>query len=665
MSQANRHYDLLHIIRENKKTPPPSRELIEAYLKKVITYDESESGQPAIQHEAETTDGSDQLTAFQVRGFRRDILKYQDEQLLFDTGIEKSLGLLHNYKNVQVREAAISLEKQWVFQYPDTERDASFYHIPTDTASIHEELSHQISLVRDMGRAIMAMQTHPPRSSYAGESSKCSSQGNCSENYRANAESFIKNSGHMFTGTLASVEGEASTALSESDYMSCTGLPNTDFRALALGKLHSRPPPITSVRSKEDFVSFVKSVTGLDNRTTELLRYDLGVSYDDIATHLNSACWTLAAKHTIRACSMIIQEAFSKKITALARLEEQDDQHETVSPASTRKTLLQEKANLERMLGKQKAELKEASDMHQEDLTDTLISAVIPLKFVIEEICGVREISRSLFGSDPKAGLRTIKDLETETKSLSSELVATKMQLAKAHSDNNALRAQLDGSRQAHAELKNGIASERSSMNNKFYKDIEARVEDRVRQDKARLAEAEAKSHQYDTIKTDYARLQDKLREATREIGRFKMAKVDFDVRFADLKREKIATQQGYEQVCERSDLLEAQLRALEAEMEESQASLRASGSSVAVPSKEEATEKSQSTRSTIEIVTYNQQLNEAERLEMIACRWRNDLKSAVDEQEKFKESLEDTETRIAVAITQLEEMQGPSTSGV
>jgi hypothetical protein len=80
MSQANRHYDLLHIIRENKKTPPPSRELIEAYLKKVITYDESESGQPAIQHEAETTDGSDQLTAFQVRGFRRDILKYQNEQ---------------------------------------------------------------------------------------------------------------------------------------------------------------------------------------------------------------------------------------------------------------------------------------------------------------------------------------------------------------------------------------------------------------------------------------------------------------------------------------------------------------------------------------------------------------------------------------------------------
>lgn len=517
----------------------------------------------------------------------------------------------------------------------------------------------------------MARQTDPPLSSCTGESSSRSSQGNCNDNHRANLESIIKNLGPTCTDTLASVEGETSTALSESDPTSRTGLPNTDFRALALGKLRERLPPIEPVRSKEDFVSFVKSITGLDKRSIELLRYDLGVSYDGTAMNLNSACWTLAAKHTIRACSIITQENLSKKITALARLEDQDDEYETASPTSTRKILLQDKANLEQTLEKQKAELKEASEMHEEFLTDILISTIIPLRFVIEEICGVHAKTRSLFGSDPKAGVRTIPDLEAETKSALSELVATRMQLAKAHSENNALKAQLDGSRQARAELKKSIASERSSMNNKYYKDIEARVEDRVRRDKSRLAEAEAKSHQYDAVKTDHSRLQDELQKAVSEIERLKAAKLDFDVRFADLKKKEQAIQQGYEQMRERkqeSDMravtLEAQLRVVEADMEEARDSLRASDSSVALPSQEEAAETSQSKSSTIEIVKYNQQLTETDRLDMIARRWRNDLQSAVEQQETYRESLQDTEAQIVLAIKQLEELQGPTTGG-
>jgi hypothetical protein len=708
MSQADRHHDLLHTIMEKKKIPPPNRELLEAYINTIVANENLESGQPAPQQEAQTTDGSDQLTVFQVRGFRRDIMMYQDQPresnrllrilrrlrskhipktVLFDTGIEKSLGLLCNHQNVRVRDAAISLKTQWVIQYSDTDRESSFCHFPVDLAGMRADLSHQFGLVRDMGRAMMARQTDPPLSSCAGESSSRSSQGNCNDNHKTNLESIIKNLGPTCTDTLASVEGETSTALSESDPTSRTGLPNTDFRALALGKLRERLPPIKPVRSKEDFVSFVKSITGLDKRSIELLRYDLGVSYDGTAMNLNSACWTLAAKHTIRACSIITQENLSKKITALARLEDQDDEYETASPTSTRKILLQDKANLEQTLEKQKAELKEASEMHEEFLTDILISTIIPLRFVIEEICGVHAKTRSLFGSDPKAGVRTIPDLEAETKSALSELVATRMQLAKAHSEKNALKAQLDGSRQARAELKKSIASERSSMNNKYYKDIEARVEDRVRRDKSRLAEAEAKSHQYDAVKTDHSRLQDELQKAVSEIERFKAAKLDFDVRFTDLKKKEQATQQGYEQMRERkqeSDMravtLEAQLRVVEADMEEARDSLRASDSSVALPSQEEAAETSQSKSSTIEIVKYNQQLTETDRLDMIARRWRNDLQSAVEQhlqsaveqhlqsaveqQETYRESLQDTEAQIVLAIKQLEELQGPTTRG-
>ena len=673
----------------NKEIPPPNRELVEAYINTIVGFENLESHQPALQQEVQTTDGSDQLTAFQVRGFRRDILMYQDQPresnrllrilrrlrskhisktVLFDTGIEKSLGLLYNHQNVQVREAARSLGKQWVSLYPDTERDASFCDFPKDLSSLRTNINHQIGLVRDMGRAIMALQTDSLLSSSASESSSGSSQ----EKRNDNVKSIIKNLGPICTETLASVEGEASTALSETNPSSGTGLPNTDFRALALDRLGGRLPPIEPVRSKEDFVSFVKSITGLDNRTIELLRYDLGVSYDGTAMNLNSACWTLAAKHTIRACSMITQENLSKKITALAKLEEQDGEHETASPASTREILLQDKANLERTLEKQKAELKEASEMHQEFLTDILIATILPLKFVIEEICGAKDKTRTLFSSDPKAGVRTIKNLETEITSVSSELVTAKKELAKAQSENNALRAQLDDSRQARAELKKSIANERSSMNNKYYKDIEARVEDRVRQDKTRLAEAETKSHQYDAVKTEYARLQDELQKAVGEIERLKVAKTDSDVRFADLKRKEQATQQGYEQMCERkheADMravtLEAQLHALEEEMEETRESLGASGSSVTVvPSKEEAAERSQPTSSTIEIVKYNQQLNEADRLDMIARRWRNDLQSAVEQQETYREALKDTEAQIAAAVKQLEELQGPTTRG-
>lgn len=513
MSHANRAHDLSHLTRKTKKPPPTIRELVEAYLKIIIAYENSEACQAALWQEARTTDGSDQLRAFQVRGFRRDILMYQDQPresnrllrilrrlrskhiektVLFDTGIEKSLGLLYNHQNVRAREAAISLKKHWVVQYPDTDRDASFCHFP---ASISVHLTHQLGLIRDMGRTIMAMQTDSSLSSCTGERSNRSIQGRRNDKCEATVESIVKKLGSTCIDTLVGVEGEASNTLSGSDSTSHTGFPNTDFRALAFEKLHGRLPPIESVKSKEDFVAFVKSATGLDNRTIDLLKYDLGVSYDGTTISLDAAFWTLAAKHTIRACSMVTQDNLSKRITALAKLIEQDDEHKTASQASARTILLQDKENLERTLEKQKVKLKEASEMHEEFLTDILISTIIPLKFVIEEICGFQEKTRSLFGSDPNAGVRSIQDLEAETKSVSSELVATKMQLAKAHSDNNALKAQLDGSRQACAELKKSIASERSSMNNKYYKDIEARVEDRVRQDKSRLAEAEAKSH--------------------------------------------------------------------------------------------------------------------------------------------------------------------------
>lgn len=675
---------------KTKKPPPPDRELVEAYLKTIVAYENSEPCQAALKQEAQTTDGSDQLTAFQVRGFRRDILRYQDQPresnrllrilrrlrskhipktVLVDIGIEKSLGLLYNHQDVRVREAAISLKKQWEIQYPDTDRDASFCHFP---ASMSVNLIRQLGLIRDMGRAIMAMQTDSSLSSCTGERSNRPSQGRRNDNGGATVESIFKKLGSTCIDTLVGVEGEASNTLSKSDSTSHTGLPNTDFRALAFEKLHGRLAPVKPVKSKEEFVAFVKSVTVLNNRTIDLLKFDLGVSYDGTAMSLDAACWTLAAKHTIRACSMVTQDNLSKKITALAKLKEQDDEHETASQASARTILLQDKENLGRTLEKQKAELKEASEMHEEFLTNILLSTIIPLKFVIEEICGFQEKTRSLFGSDPNAGVRTIQDLEAETKSVSSELVATKMQLAKAHSDNNALRAQLDGSRQARAELKKSIASERSSMNNKYYKDIEARVEDRVRQDKSRLAEAEAKFHQYDAVKTDYARLKDELQKALSEIARLKVAKLDSDVRFADLKRKEQATQQGYEQMCERkneSDMravtLEAQLQALETEIEEARESLRAGDSSVALPSPEMADERSQSRSSTIEIVKYNQQLTETDRLDMITRRWRNDLQSAVEQQEIFKDSLKDTEAQIVMAINQLEEIRGPTSRGV
>jgi hypothetical protein len=74
MSQADRHHDLLHTIMKKKKIPSPNRELVEAYINTIVAYENLESGQPAPQQEAQTTDGSDQLTVFQVRGFRRDIM---------------------------------------------------------------------------------------------------------------------------------------------------------------------------------------------------------------------------------------------------------------------------------------------------------------------------------------------------------------------------------------------------------------------------------------------------------------------------------------------------------------------------------------------------------------------------------------------------------------
>ncbi|KAF2997048.1 TRAPP subunit trs31 [Curvularia kusanoi] len=608
------------------KRARPDVKMMEEYLDYVIAHEDS-----TTQEEMQGLGGINQLTAFQVRGFRRDLMMYRKqpkesnrilrilrrlkskhitENVLYDTAIEGALYLLYHHDNVQVRDAAMSLTNQWMTQYPGSERVARFIKDGADKEQAEEDYESNIGLIKDMEMVAMALQTSYEESSGEGEITGspnpeghtaavqheesdttsansahvsklcCDTPETCHGDGREPAvKSLIKVLGTICTNTSAIVEDGTISPQPGPDSTPYALFPRIrpDFTYRSSEVQSNSFEPI---RSAVDLVSATRYYIGLDDRTLELLRPALERTYEITAKRFDFAGTTGASMQTLRACSAVTQQHLDKKNAALSELYEQaticEQTGEQEAISAAHESLMKDKAKLERDLQKQGAELERVTRLHQQLKTDIFISVMFPLNQIMNAIGGTNTETRSLFGTGAKAGVTTIKDFESGIKSLSNDLIATKKQLAKLKSEHSTVTAQYIQSQQAHAELKKTLASERSKMNNKYYKDTEARVESLMQQSKAELAEAKAKSRQYEAVMTDRNRLQDELQKVTSENERQRVAKIKFDLRFKDLKEKEQATQQGYEQMCQqkaeadlRAAILEADNLALQAKIRE------------------------------------------------------------------------------------------------
>ena len=684
--------------------------IFEDHLKAIIEYEATETGERMIQQEAQTADDSDWLMAFQARGFRREIMKYRDQPkesnrllrilrrlearriskiVLFDTGIESAVSLLISHSRCCVQRAALKLAQTWLYQYPEFKRDASFMQTAQDEAKNRADLESNMRLIQDFASTAQALNIDPTQSTSACENTGNSNEENdtstvaccsttdeqrsdsfstanaSSEAYRHShgiaVESIFHGLGPLCADTLAGAGSPIDQTYSNP--ASVKELPNTDFLTPVCKQLNRRcGHSSAAIRCVEDFLSLVSSQLCLDERTMKLLTFDLKVYYDATVANIDAAASTRAATMTITACSAITQKHIRDKDIAIAKLHEQE-QNQQISSAAFQ-CLLQDKTNLEQSLQKQREELDRATQLQEGLESDILMFGTLPLKRVIDEVCRLKEGTRSLYGLDSKAGVRTIQSLQDEAKSSTTKLVASQEQLAKLQTDHATLTAQLEHSQRTYAQLKKNTDSERVSINNKYYKDLETRVEERVQQERLKLMEAEAKAQQYDAVKSECSKLRDQIKNTMREMDRHKAATFELKMRYKELKEREEATQQGYDQICHdkhkaeiKAATSENDLNILRAELN----SLKEALANIQVQKNDarRASERPEPNCSTIEILTNNEQLTEADRLDMIAQKWHSNLQLAETEQRKHEDALKDTEARISVASRQLEELGG------
>lgn len=200
-------------------------------------------------------------------------------------------------------------------------------------------------------------------------------------------------------------------------------------------------------------------------------------------------------------------------------------------------------------------------------------------------------------------------------------------------------------------------------MHRKYYRDIEIQVNERVQQEKmkatARLCEIEANAQQHDTSKAKTIQLQKQLRDLTCKTDIQIAARAELEDQYRKLKEKEESTQQGYDQM--RQDKHEAETRAATAEADLCTLRTELNVLQATLACKETACKESEQTSgsqeansSTIEISTHRKQLTEADRLDMIAKKWKNDLRLAETELQRNETALEHTNAEIATVLHQL-----------
>ncbi|KAF1357366.1 hypothetical protein EJ07DRAFT_157671 [Lizonia empirigonia] len=663
---------------------------LEEYLERVTEDEEVEAGLRYAQQDTATVKKSDHLTVFQVRGFIREILTHRNrpreaarilrvlrrlktrwisETVLFDTGIELAVALLRDHPSGDVQSMARAVLVEWLNQYPTVECTASSTHAEDSQNASPASGNLQMALMQD------SVDTASKDVSFvtAGERSDPTDNAKflpIASNDRRNllADRLMSLVREEMIASIANppncVHPDSHNAEIEPDPI-----------AGVLDPVYKHVKDVqylkTVMRTSEDFLSTSKSYLSLDDRAMDLLANALCASYDGAIRTIELAAATTARKFTLEVNLNGTRAQIHTNTVEITNTGH-DEEVEGIFPAS-QQTLLQQRMNLEETLQEQTSELEKVVGIHEGLQSELLMNILRPLKVLSDVVSRptAEGESRTMGShvSDLKESDHTIQKLQKKLKLSAANLSAAQEQLKSLQSGTDALKIQLELAQTVNMKMKKDIERERASSYSKYYRDIEIQVKERVQQEKmkttARLCKIEAKAQQHDTSKAETLELQKQLRDLTCKIDVHIAARAELEDQYRKLKEKEEATQQGYDQMRQdkheaetRAATVEADLCTLRTELNVLQATLACN--ETACKESEQTTGSQGANSSTIKILTHSKQLTEADRLDMIANKWKSDLRLAETELQRKETALKDTNTEIATVLHQLIGLRAP-----
>jgi hypothetical protein len=387
--------------------------------------------------------------------------------------------------------------------------------------------------------------------------------------------------------------------------------------------------------TKTDFMCMLKSHLALSDHAMDTLEHEISKLYDILVLRFRLAVGSRAAQTISKGTALLAEKRVLDTNAILRGIDPM-----VTTNREMRTSLLQQKAALMKEVNTYNDTATSQEHVAHDAEAELLKSMVDFIKMA---------------NNTPQAHVQ----------SLESALVSAREQLDQTLHTQERTNTQLEQSQVLIARLRKEVEEERVNMNRKYYKDLETPVEERVQQEKAKFVRAETKIHRYEAAESKCALLEDQLQVTIREVDRHKAAKAELEQRYRQLKEREEVTQQGYTQMAQdkheaevKAAALESDLSALRADMGD----LRENLADTQTGSRQigQSSERLQA-RGSVEIVIHSEQLTEADRVEMIALRWRNDLQLAESEQRRHERALEDTGALIAAAACQLEGLQAGS----
>ncbi|KAJ4349242.1 Trafficking protein particle complex subunit 31 [Ascochyta clinopodiicola] len=416
---------------------------------------------------------------------------------------------------------------------------------------------------------------------------------------------------------------------------------------------------------KEEFLERAKSYLKLDDASMEVLADELSSSYSTSVSTSHTSAMSFMSKLLNKSHAVILRVCVRRDECKLALLNmEKDDGSQGLE--NERAVLLENLTEWRQALLDFEQQLQRQAETQTYGLVKDLEKTLSPARRILDLLDSSDGQTRNLASLTQDTAL--VGKLQTRVKKLSTDLAAARHLSQDMQKE---MKAELSLVHDVNIEQQKSIENERIILHNKYYEDVKNRVEVRVQEEKARLAvrlhDAEAKARQHDLAVSRTLDLEKRVEDLLHENAKHNSAKLDLSLRYKELRREKEATQQGYEQMRRENEQAECKIATLEAELSNLRAdTCRDSTKSQNVDDLTDGGEESsdQTTRDQtpvtqgVKIMTHIEQLTESDRLEMIKQRWRNELSHAENEEQKCETALKDTETQIALALRQLEEIQ-------
>lgn len=397
----------------------------------------------------------------------------------------------------------------------------------------------------------------------------------------------------------------------------------------------------------QEFLAGAQTYLQLDQPSQDLLSAEL----QSFQTMVMGVFHRVAMNHVVRVLGESYLRMLENRATSLETALAMND----FSMAKARPRYLEDLKSSKHIAAGLAKLLKREVHLQCDDFVKSSIQFLHPIKVILEMLDPSGNLPRNLPSllNAPKE----VASLRPQINTLSADLVTSR--LAEQNSTSRLSTVSIENKK-----LQKAIEVERNAMNKKYFSDIEAQVEARLQSEKTKsaayISDIEAKAKRVDAAEEALVCTQEALKNVTRERDALASRNMDLDAACKQLRAVTGATKRGYEQMRRAKEECEVKLAIVEADLSHTQAQLQdfqTQTLQAPVPKTDENSKPHAIAQTGISVLTHREQLTAADRLDMIAQRWRNDLFSAEAEKQECSNALQATEDQIAAALQRLREL--------